>query len=332
MRVLGIDIGGTKSGVLLAEVNGGEVNFLDRRTFPTVHGQGADAVLDKLVSESNDMLLSQKVDKKDIVAAGINCGGPLDSKKGIILCPPNLPDWVNVPVVSILTERLGIPCFLQNDANAGALAEYLFGAGKGYENLMFLTFGTGMGAGLVLNGRLYAGTNDMAGEVGHIRLAEYGPVGFAKAGSFEGFCSGGGLAQLGKTMALEKLQAGVSPAYCPSFSDMESITAKTIADAARARDETAQAVFRLCGQKLGQALSLFIDILNPELILLGSIYGRCEDLLAEEMNRVIASETIPFARAVCRVLPCGLGESVNEYEAVAIAVDAVKNKLSGSVE
>jgi len=326
MLVLGIDIGGTKSGVLLAKVNGAEVTFLDRRTFPTVHGQGADVVLDRLVSEAEDMLREQKVDKKDIAAAGINCGGPLDSKKGVILCPPNLPDWVNIPVVSILTERLGVPCSLQNDANAGALAEHLFGAGRGCENIMFLTFGTGMGAGLVLNGRLYAGTNDMAGEVGHIRLAAFGPVGFAKAGSFEGFCSGGGLAQLGRTMALEKLQAGAAPAYCPTLSDMESITAKTIADAARAGDETAQAVFRLCGEKLGQALSIFIDILNPELILLGSIFGRCEDLLAEEMNRVIAAETIPFARAVCRVMPCGLGESVNEYEAVAIAVDMVKAK------
>ena len=332
MLVLGIDIGGTKSGVLLAKVNGGSVAFLDSRTFPTVHGQGAGVVLDKLVSEAEDMLRTQKVDRKDIAAAGINCGGPLDSKKGVILCPPNLPDWVNIPVVSILTERLGVPCFLQNDANAGALAEHLFGAGRGAENLMFLTFGTGMGAGLILNGRLYAGASDMAGEVGHIRLAEYGPVGFAKAGSFEGFCSGGGLAQLGKTMAMETLQAGISPAYCPSFADLDGITAKTIADAARAGDETARAVFRLCGEKLGQALSLFIDILNPELILLGSIYGRCEDLLAAEMNRVIAAETIPFARNVCRVMPCGLGESVNEYEAVAIAVDAIQNNPLRSVE
>jgi len=324
MKIIGIDIGGTKSGVLLAETDGASVMFLARKTFPTIHGQGAQVMLDKLTDEALAMLAENGLKAEDIAAAGINCGGPLDSKRGVIICPPNLPDWIDIPVVEILTKRLGVRCFLQNDANAGAIAEHLFGAGQGHENLMFLTFGTGMGAGLVLNGRPYAGTSDMAGEVGHIRLEKFGPVGFGKAGSFEGFCSGGGLAQLGRTMAMEKLQTGGATAFCPSLDALDGITAKTIAEAAYAGDETAIEVFRTCGEYLGKALSLFIDILNPELILLGSIYGRCEDLIAPAMNAVIEAETIPYARKVCRILPCGLGEGINDYEAVAIAVDGLR--------
>jgi len=324
MKVLGIDIGGTKSGVLLAETSGANVTFIDKRTFATDHVGGSMAMIEKFAAEAADLLRVNSLTTADVSAAGINCGGPLDSRRGMILCPPNLPGWVNIPVVDLLTEKLGIRCFLQNDANAGALAEFLFGAGRGCQNLMFLTFGTGMGAGLVLNGRLYAGTNDMAGEVGHIRMAPFGPVGFGKAGSFEGFCSGGGLAQLARTKALERLQMGSSTMYCETLAALDGVTAQTVAEAARAGDETALSVFAVCGAQLGAALSLFIDILNPEKILIGSIYGKCEDLLADAVRAVIQREAIPFASAVCSVEPCGLGDQINDYEAVAIAVDGLR--------
>ena len=117
---------------------------------------------------------------------GISCGGPLDSKKGMIYSPPNLPGWDKCLLQRYLQMKFGVETALQNDANACALAEWLMGAGRGTSNMVFLTFGTGMGGGLILNGRLYSGTNDLGGEVGHIRLAKDGPVGFGKAGSFEG--------------------------------------------------------------------------------------------------------------------------------------------------
>lgn len=118
---------------------------------------------------------------------GISCGGPLNSTAGIIEGPPNLPGWNNVKIADILTSHYGVFASLQNDANACAVAEWKFGAGKGAQNMIFLTFGTGLGAGLILNGRLYSGTNDNAGEIGHIRLEEFGPSGYGKSGSFEGF-------------------------------------------------------------------------------------------------------------------------------------------------
>ena len=312
MIILGIDIGGTKSGVILAAYDGSTVSFLDKTSFPT-HAT-PDETIKALLDDSKKFLQKHK----NIAAAGINCGGPLNSKTGTILCPPNLPGWINIPIVDIFKTELNIPCYLQNDANAGAIAEHLFGAGRGFDNIMFLTHGTGMGAGLILNGKLYSGTNDMAGEVGHIRLERFGPVGFGKAGSFEGFCSGGGISRLAQTMALEKLQMGESVSFYPNHP--ASIDVKTIVEAARAGDELAKEIFAISGTYLGRAIALFIDILNPERILLGSIYGRCKDLLYDSMMEEIEKESLAFSREVCKIEACGLGEAINDYEAVAIAI------------
>ena len=188
VRILyaGVDIGGTKCAVTLGDDSG---NILSKVKFETTDVKNT---LNRISEEVSKL--------KNISSVGISCGGPLDSKRGIICSPPNLPKWDNVEICSLLKEVSGVPAFLQNDANACALAEWQYGAGKGCENMIFLTFGTGLGAGLILDGKLYSGTNDMAGEVGHIRLSPFGPVGFGKSGSFEGFCSGGGLKQIGQNL------------------------------------------------------------------------------------------------------------------------------------
>src|SRR5450756_1533610 len=144
-------------------------------------------------------------------------------------------------------DKLSILTAVQNDANACALAEWKFGAGRGTQNMIFLTFGTGLGAGLILDGKLYAGTNDNAGEVGHIRLDNFGPVGYGKAGSFEGFCSGSGIAQLARLKAMEKFQMGEKVTWCAGISELQSITAQGVAEAATNRDLLALEVFETCG-------------------------------------------------------------------------------------
>ena len=200
------------------------------------------------------------------------------------MCPPNLPDWDNVPIVEITENRLGIKTKLQNDANACAVAEWKFGAGRGCSNMVFLTFGTGLGAGLILNGSLYSGTNGNAGEAGHIRLAESGPTGYGKEGSFEGFCSGGGIAQLGYMKAIEMAASGIYPSYYKEGMSPSQITAKAIAEAASKGDETALEIYKICGEYLGKGLSVIIDLLNPEKIVIGSIFSRSGDLLKESMK------------------------------------------------
>ena len=314
MYILGFDIGGTKCAVTTARWDGSNIALLEKAACPTDLAITPEAMIDRLISMA-DRLLTETPDR-----IGISCGGPLNSRDGIILGPPNLPGWDHVSIVSQLHAHYGVPATLQNDANACAVAEWKFGAGRGTQNMIFMTFGTGLGAGLILDGKLYCGTNDNAGEVGHIRLDRFGPVGYGKAGSFEGFCSGGGLAQLGYSLALEKSQAGEYPLYFQKGMALKDVTAKSIADAAKAGDETALEVYRICGEYLGKGLSLVIDILNPERIVLGSIFARCRDLLWPAAQAVIEKEALALSARCCQIVPAQLGEQIGDYAAVATAI------------
>ena len=314
MNVLGFDIGGTKCAVVTACWDGENIRLLRKASCPTDLMISPKAMIDKMIAMA-DAILESEPD-----AIGISCGGPLSSQTGVILGPPNLPGWDNVPIVKLLERHYGVPVKLQNDANACAVAEWKFGAGRGCRNLVFLTFGTGLGAGLILDGRLYSGTNDNAGEVGHIRIAPSGPVGYGKAGSFEGFCSGGGLSQLGYMLAIEKAKSGTFPLYYKDGMTQSEVTAKAIAEAACAGDETAQKVYRICGESLGKGLSVLIDILNPERIILGSIFARSGELLRPAMEEIIAQEALSPAAGCCQILPAALGENIGDYAAIATAL------------
>ena len=225
-----------------------------------------------------------------------------------------------MPITRVFSDEFGVDTALQNDANACALAEWLMGAGKGTSNMIFLTFGTGMGAGLILNWRLYSGTNDLGGEVGHIRLAKTGPVGFGKAGSFEGFCSGGGIAQLAKSIVSERLMNNQVVDFCPTSEMVNGIDTRMVAMAAQAGDPVANEIIRISAEYLGQALSTLIDILNPECIVIGSIYARNEMLFKQLIERVLQQEAIPASLEVCRIKPAELGESIGDFAALCVAI------------
>ena len=312
---LGLDIGGTKCSLVVGDAS---FSVLRKVGFETNTERGWRSILSEFTSHIRTLLGEYKHCK--LKRIGISCGGPLDSKKGIICSPPNLPGWDNVPITKILSDEFGVETALQNDANACALAEWLMGAGKGTSNMIFLTFGTGMGAGLILNGRLYSGTNDLGGEVGHIRLAKTGPVGFGKAGSFEGFCSGGGIAQLAKSIVTEKLNNKVVVDFCPSLELVKDIDAKMVALAASAGDLVANEIIGISAEYLGQALSTLIDILNPESIVIGSIYARNEMLFKPLIEKVLQQEAIPASLEVCRIMPAGLGDSIGDYAALCVAI------------
>ena len=318
--LLGIDIGGTKCAVIIGRTDeDGRIQIVRKSSFPTETSKGFDYTLSTLFAATDELLEQSGLTPGDLSAIGISCGGPLDSRQGLVMSPPNLPGWDNIPIVSLFEKKYGVRTALQNDANACALAEWKYGAARGANNAIFLTFGTGMGSGLILNGQLYAGTNDMAGEVGHIRLEQTGPVGYGKAGSFEGFCSGGGIAQLAQTKALEKLQMGEKVCFCESIDQLNGITAKSVAEAAFAGDDLAIEVYRICADYLGRALAVLIDILNPEVIVLGSIYGRAQALIESEMRKVIRQECVSHAYRVCQIVPAGLGEHIGDYAALSVA-------------
>jgi len=319
--LLGFDIGGTKSAVILGrEINDEQINIIDKITLLT--DKPAYEMIDELFAEAENLLHKNNVAMNDIEGIGISCGGPLDSKKGLILSPPNLPGWDNIPITDLADRRFNKPVLLQNDANAGAVAEWKYGAGKGYQNVIFMTFGTGMGAGLILDGRLYSGTTDLAGEAGHLRLSEMGPAGFGKAGSFEGWCSGGGIAQLAQIKVRQKLQMGEKVSFCNNIDELPSLTAKLVAEAATNGDATAVDIFNTCGIYLGRGLALIIDLLNPELIILGSIFGRARHLLEDAMHNALQQEAITASYKACKIIAAALGESIGDMAALSLAVQA----------
>ena len=315
--MIGIDIGGTKCAVSIGYEANGNLTVEKKESIPTDLSVSPYEMLERLAALLDGMT-------KEYDAIGISCGGPLNTLTGEILSPPNLPGWDHVEAVRFFKEKYHCPVILQNDANACALAEWRYGAGKGCENMAFFTFGTGLGAGLILNGRLYDGACGMAGEAGHMRLADHGPVGYGKSGSFEGFCSGGGLKQLGQTYAKERLQMGKTVSFCQSTDELDLIDAKKIAEFAKAGNADALEVYEICGEKLGRGLSIIIDLLNPDRIVLGSIFTRCEDLLRPAMERVLQKETLTLSLKTCRILPAALGEQIGDYAALSLAAEALR--------
>ena len=312
--LLGFDIGGTKCAVILGQNEGAQMKIIEKESMPT--NKPVYEMIEALFTLAEAMIAARggRID-----GIGISCGGPLSSKKGLILSPPNLPGWDRIPIVEMAEQRFGVKTLLQNDANACAMAEYRFGAGRGYQSIVFLTFGTGMGAGLILDGNLYSGVSDLAGEVGHLRLAELGPVGFGKTGSFEGFCSGGGIAQLAQSKVRAKLQMGGKVSFCQSLDELPLLTAKIVAEAAYNGDPVAIDIYRECGHWLGRGLSLLIDMLNPELIILGSIFVRSSSLMVPYMDAVIAAETLTDSKEACKIVPAALGEHIGDIAALTLA-------------
>ncbi len=310
-KYVGLDIGGTKCAMTLGSVDR-EIS-IDRKEQFATEGKTPDEVLSLFSSFIDDCLKST-----EIAGIGISCGGPLDSKKGVIMRPPSLPLWDGIAIVDYFKGRYHVPVYLQNDANACAVAEWKFGAGRGAENVVFLTFGTGFGAGLIVGGKLYAGTNDNAGEVGHVRLTSTGPVGYHKAGSAEGYCSGSGIRRLAKIMAEKEEKKGNIPAIVQAYGK-DNLTAKALAEYAHAGDEFALKVYKKSGEMLGRILSVLIDILNPEKIIIGGVFMRSGDLLLPHAKRVIAKESLSFSAKVCQILPAGLGEQIGDVAALSIS-------------
>jgi glucokinase len=297
--VLGIDIGGTKTAVLVGDRN---ARVLARDVFPSEAERGVEPMLAGIEEHVARALAAHE----GVGAIGVAIGGPLDAEAGVVLGPPNLPGWDHVPLRAILEERFHLPVVVEHDAKAGAVAEWLFGAGKGARDLVFLTAGTGLGAGMILGGRLHRGARDAAGELGHWRIASDGPLVYGKRGSFEGLASGAGIAALARERFPRTFQGGV--------------TAAIVADRARAGDPAARAVIEESGCALGRGLALLVDLLAPDTIVLGSLAVRLGELWLGPARAVVLDEALPALAARCRIVPSALGEALGDVAALAVAI------------
>jgi len=315
--LIGIDIGGTKTAVLLSRQ---PPAVLARKEFATRPAQGPERALQLIKSTIRDLLAEQGVGASAIARLGVSCGGPLDRVRGIIQSPPNLPTWDEVPIKAILEREFQAECLIENDANAGAVAEHRFGAGEGCQNMVFLTMGTGLGAGIITDGRLYRGTNDLAGEVGHLRLTRTGPVGHNKKGSAEGWASGGGMAQVAPQAVARAIKRKRPTRLAKLYKSGGPITAKDIGVAARQGDAVALQVLESTGERLGEVLAILVDLLNPDRIVIGGLAMRLGDLLLEPARRVMRREALDLPAQTCQVLPAALDERIGDVAALCIAM------------
>ena len=298
--LLGLDIGGTKSAAVIGDEGG---NVLARVAAPTPLGSWQEAVA-LLCGLCRSVCRDHGVSISDMAALGVSCGGPLDSATGTVYAPPNLPAWEAVPLRSLLEAEFGLPTFLENDANATALAEHRWGAGRGCLDMAFLTMGTGIGAGLILDGRLYRGRRDLAGEVGHCIILPNGPLCLCgKRGCLETLASGTALARMG----------------CERFKE-DGLSAQDGCARARSGDPVALGVIADVALYMGIGLANLLHTLNLERIVLGTLVVHAADLLLAPIRAAAETHCWPRVWEGVSILPAALGDAAQDKAALAVAL------------
>ena len=298
LSVIGISIGGTKTAIVHAYFDG-DFKDIKKILFPS-HPNDPKLEMDDIFDAIHR--LNYPVDVISVIT-----GGPQDTKNGLMLKPPHLPGFDNFPIVHILKEKYGCDVYYLNDADACALAEYKFGAGQGYKNIAYLTFGTGMGSGLILDGKLYTGHHGMAGEIGHIKLSNDGPIGYGKKGSVEGFVAGGNISKWAKEFIKNKKT---------SLNKYEELTTKDIALEANKGDRIALDIFDEVSSKLGETISILVDLLNLDAVIIGGIYPRCLNLIEEKVKLSAKQNSIKSNFESVKILPSLLNEQIDDYSSL----------------
>ncbi len=319
MDLIGIDIGGTKISVCLGNEEG-KIFSSKRILTQPLHGSknGLKAASDLI----RELLREQKIDLSQIRAIGISSPGPISSREGKMLKPPNLPGWENTPLVSYFQEEFKKPVSMNNDANAAALAEYEFGASKNTPNLVYLTCSTGMGGGAIANGQLVQGVSDTAAEVGHFVLDIDGPdCPCGQKGCFEAFCGGAALA---KKMRLEIAENKIKTRILDlAHRNLEQIDASCLISAVRDRDPYALKIWDEFILRLAQGLGTVLMNFNPEVAILGTIAIHSGALLLDPLKKQLPRFAWKENIRACRIEASQLGDQISELSALALAKQAL---------
>jgi len=264
--VVGVDLGGTSLLAVVTNVKGKIMGESKRKTLPE---EGAGAVLDRIAKSVREAVHAASLKMKDVCAVGIGAPGPVNPKTGVIFHAPNLgPTWNNLPIAALLSERLGCPVYLANDVDVGAVGEHAFGAGHGCDNVVALFIGTGIGGGLVLNGKLYRGSRYTAGEVGHTILLADGPLcGCGKRGCAEALAS--------RTAIEREIRAAIAAgreSVIPSIlqsSGQDTMSSSIIAAALEQGDTLTRDVMAKAEYYMGLLVANVVNILDPQVVVLG---------------------------------------------------------------
>ncbi len=296
---LGWDVGGTKSAAIVGNADG---EVIARSQWLSEAGRGPDAMIAQFLAAARKFIAQFPA----IVSVGVAIGGPLDVQHGIILGPPNLPGWNNIPLRQRLTQNLNLPVMVEHDAAACALAEHRWGAGREANYLAYLTCGTGFGVGLILSGKVYRGARGLNSEVFHIRLREDGPITEDGIGCAESFCSARALSLLASWLRPHRWAA-----YPPAPAE--------VARLAETGDSDAQAVLQASAEAVGDACAMLSDLLRLELILIGSLAGYLGESWMQQVRKRFVSRSLDGG-AICSIAPSGLGQRLQDCSALAAAM------------
>ncbi len=312
---IGIDLGGTKIGMALADAEG-QILARDRRETRAAEGQSA--VIERMIDATHRVMGEAGVNPAQVTAIGVVAPGPIDGRSGMVMSPPNLPGWEAVPLARIIEEALGISTFLENDANAAALGEHRFGAGRGTQNMIYVTASTGIGGGFIFRGQLYSGASGAAAEVGHMTILAGGPLcGCGNRGCLEALASGTAIARQGR----EALAHSQSPLIAElAGGDPARVSARLVAQAAAQGDATAQNILSEAMNYLGVGMANLVNLLNPELLVIGGGLTNLGEDLFGPVRRVIDRRAFRTAAQAVRVIPTELGDDVGVLGAVAVAM------------
>lgn len=299
---IGIDVGGTNIKIALVNEKG---SIIYSNSIPTRAEMGYEYTINNMKEAIADLLKETKSNAKDIEGLGFGFPGQIDCQKGIVRLAPNIPGWVDVPIAEIMEKEFGIPTRVDNDVRCAALGELNFGAGVGCENLVCITVGTGIGSGLIINGKLVRGASNAAGEIGHIKLdIQGGPLcGCGDRGCLEAFASGPSIV----AMAEEYIKGGKSTKYRELANP--DITPYIVSEAAKQGDAVAKRIFTIMGEYIGMGLVSVVNLLNPEKIIIGGGVAAAGDILLNPIKETILKRSMPISGAAVKVVPAQLGNT-----------------------
>lgn len=298
---IGIDVGGTNVKIALVDDKG---SILYSNSVPTRAEMGYEYTVNNIKQAIRDLMSETKV--TNIEGIGFDFPGQIDYKNGIVRLAPNIPGWVNIPIAKIIEDEFKIPTRIDNDVHCAALGELNFGAGKGCENFICMTVGTGIGSGIIINGKLVRGASNAAGELGHIKLQMHeGPLcGCGDHGCLEAFASGPSIV----AMAEEYILGGKSTKFRELASGGE-ITPFIVAEAAKQGDPVARRIFARIGEYIGFGLSSVVNLLNPEKIIIGGGVADAGDILLDPIKETIKKRAMVVAGSAVEIVPAKLGNT-----------------------
>ena len=313
--VIGVDLGGTKISVALSNLNG---EIISKETVMTNAREGEIAVLNRIIKSVEKVIKDVSANYEEIKGIGIGSPGPLDTKKGTIIYTPNLP-FKNFNLVNPINEKFKVPVFLDNDANVAVIGEYMFGAGKGAENIVFFTVSTGIGGGAILNGKVYRGHTSNALEIGHMTVAPDGPrCNCGNIGCVEATSSGTAIAKRGQEALTSKIET--------SLRKYETVTSYEVFTEAILGDSVCKDIIDNALNYLGIAVANTVSIFDPEIIIIGGGVSAAGDIVFDAVRKVVNKRCFKSMASSVKIVPAKLGTNAGVVGAIALALLETQGK------